>query len=262
MRRRDAPAGLEAPATLVERYSAADLALFTEDELKRLLPSGANEWSQVGKDLAWEILYRKEPALYERLIAGERLHPAIFDWLASSLGRAVEIGSGSGRLTIPLAARCGELVAVEPVAPMRDLLMERLDGQKIRNVQLVPGLFDSLPITDEWSDLTISCSSFTPHESHGGEAGLAEMERVTRSGGLVVIVWPGDTEWLRNHGFQTVIFEGELQVEFQSVQDAVELAEIFYPWAAARIRAERLQSVPYELLEMSPPNTLCWKKML
>lgn len=88
------------------------------------------------------------------------------------------------------------------------------------------------------------------------------MERVTRSDGLVVIVWPGDTEWLRNHGFQTVIFEGELQVEFQSVQDAVELAEIFYPWAAARIRAERLQSVPYELLEMSPPNTLCWKKML
>ena len=27
--------------------------------------------------LAWELLYRLEPELYERLIAGERLHPEI-----------------------------------------------------------------------------------------------------------------------------------------------------------------------------------------
>lgn len=260
LRRRDAPAGLEPPESLTARYSHSDLSLFTEHELERLLASKARESKEVVKNLAWEILYRKEPFLYERLIAGERLHPGIFEWLPSQMSRAVEIGPGTGRLTMQLAARCGSLLAIEPAAPMRRLLAERLDQRGIRNVRVTHGWFDQIPVPDGWCQLTISCSSFTPHETHGGERGLAEMERVTSPGGLIVIVGLRDTQWLHNHGFEMVRFEGALEVEFQSMEEAVELAEIFYPWAAPRIRAERMKSVPYDLLEMSPPNILSWKK--
>lgn len=262
VRRRDAAGGLEPPATLRSRYSPDDLSLLSEDELRRLLPSDAKSWDEVATALAWELLYRKEPALYERLIAGEKLHPEIFEWLPQSVSRAVDIGAGSGRLTLPLSQRCRELLAIEPASPMRELLGSRLENHRIHNVRVVTGFFDSLPVPDEWSELTISCSSFTTHESHGGEQGLEEMDRVTRRGGLVVIVWPVETDWLERHGFETVTFKGESEVEFTSVEEAVEVGEIFYPWAVSRIKAENMRSVPYDLLEMPPPNTLCWKEKL
>ena len=46
--------------------------------------------------------------------------------------------------------------------------------------------------------------ALTPAAGHGGEAGLAEMERVCRSGGRVVIVWPNEIGWLATHGYRYV----------------------------------------------------------
>ena len=31
--------------------------------------------------LAWELLYRLEPELYDRLVSAERLHPDVLGWL-------------------------------------------------------------------------------------------------------------------------------------------------------------------------------------
>ena len=44
--------------------------------------------------LAWELLYRLEPGLYERLANAERLHPDIMDWLPRCADRIVEVGAG------------------------------------------------------------------------------------------------------------------------------------------------------------------------
>src|SRR6478672_11118858 len=73
-----APAG--APRELRNRYTAADLAVFTGDEASRFIPQGDGD-PRGDMVLAWELLYRLEPGLYDRLASAERLHPGVVGWL-------------------------------------------------------------------------------------------------------------------------------------------------------------------------------------
>lgn len=258
--RTDNPAGLAPPPTLTARFDESDLALFTPQEMNRFFPDATLPWERLVNDVAWELLYRKEPELYERLVAPERLHEGIWEALPQHMGRVVEVGAGAGRLTIPLAARAEEVIAIEPAAPMRDLLMKRLaDHGLLDRVEVRDGFFDALPVSDGWADSVVACSTFTSHPSHGGEPGLAEAERVSQ--GSVIIVWPTDNTWLAEHGFRTIRCTGDVYVEFPSVEEAEFIAEIFYPWAVDTIRSMSLTKVPYDLLRMTPPDTLCWKTL-
>ena len=45
------------------------------------------------------------------------------------------------------------------------------------------------------------------------------------------------------------------------MQEAVELTEIFYPRAAAEVRAAARARVPYEVLGINPPRDLAFKVM-
>jgi hypothetical protein len=90
---------------LRHRYTHDDLGIFTPDEEARFVRRlDADPESDIG--LAFELLYRLEPDLYERLARAERLHPAILDWLPAHVRRVVEVGAGTGRLTTSLVGRC------------------------------------------------------------------------------------------------------------------------------------------------------------
>ena len=62
------------------RYTTADLGVLTRDESRRFVPQGSGD-PQTDVTLAWELLYRLEPELYERLVSAERLHPGVLGWL-------------------------------------------------------------------------------------------------------------------------------------------------------------------------------------
>src|SRR6204780_3725490 len=47
------------------RYTAEDLAVLTRDEASRFTPDGGGD-PQTDETLAWELLYRLEPGLYDR----------------------------------------------------------------------------------------------------------------------------------------------------------------------------------------------------
>jgi SAM-dependent methyltransferase len=251
-----------APPELVRRYGPDDLAAFTDEERVRFLePLGDESWETVGPAVGWELLYRREPELYDRLVAGERLHPGILAWLPRRVSRAVEVGSGTGRLTLQLAPRCSRLTAVEPAAPMREVLTSRLRERGLGDrVDVVDGFFERLPVPDGGADLVISCSSFTVWPGHGSEAGLREMIRACRPGGLVVVVWADDPSWLVARGFQHVEFPGEMAVEFRDVAEALEMAHVFAPAAVGWIERTGSRQVPYEVLGTNPPRELCWRR--
>ncbi|MGH2690189.1 MAG: class I SAM-dependent methyltransferase [Actinomycetota bacterium] len=245
-----------ARSTLPQRYAAGDLAVFDEDERRRFLEPGA--LSETG--LAWELLYRLEPELYDRLVGAEALHPGILDWLPARPGRVVEVAPGTGRLTMHLARGCTELVAVEPAASLRALLEAKLRSAGCADrVRVVRGFFDALPVEDGWADLVVACSALTPQVAHGGDVGLAEMERCAAAGGRVVIVWPADAGWLAGKGYRHRTFRGEMHMSFPSLGDALALAEIFYPDAVPEIRRRGQADVPYEVLGMRAPRDLAWR---
>jgi SAM-dependent methyltransferase len=248
LRRSGSPAGLAPPQTLIDRFTDEDLKLMGAD----------GSWDI--NDVAWELLYRKEPALYHRLVSAEALNPLMIDWLPTDVGRGIEIGAGTGRLTVPLSQRCQSLLAIEPAPAARELLRDELGRASASNVEVLDGSFDALPAGDSDADLVVACSSFTPHPTHGGENGLAEMKRVARQGGLIVIVCPTDVGWLKERGFFHIQFEGEMFAEYASVEEALEIARIFYPWAVQTIEDQRLERVGYNVLRIKPPNDLCWKR--
>jgi SAM-dependent methyltransferase len=246
---------------LRSRYTPADVGVLTEAEARRFvgIPPGD---PRTDVTLAWELLYRLEPGLYDRLVSAERLHPGVLRWLPQHVDRIVEVAAGSGRLTLELVRRAREVVAIEPAGTLREILNQKLArADHGRRARVSAGFFDDLPVDDACADVVIACSALTPAAGHGGEAGLAEMERVCRPGGCVVIVWPNGVPWLAGRGYEYVSFEGQMFVEFTSVEEAVELTEIFYPGGVEEVRRHRWRRVPYEALGINPPRDLAFKRI-
>jgi SAM-dependent methyltransferase len=240
----------------MQRYTRGDLAVFSREEARRFLSDDADP--QTNPSLAWELLYRLEPDLYDRLVQAERLHPQLLEWFPPHLDRVVEVGSGTGRLTLALVGRSESLIAIEPAAPLRDRLLRKLPFDAV-NIRLIAGFLDALPVPDRSAETVTACSVLTPEPMHGGDAGLREMERVCTPGGRVVIVWPNHVEWLRGHGYRYLSFPGEMTMEFASLDEAVELASIFYPHAISEVRRRGERRVPYDVLGVNPPRDLCYK---
>jgi SAM-dependent methyltransferase len=212
--------------------------------------------------LAWELLYRLEPELYDRLVTAERLHGGVLDWLPKYVDRIVEVAAGTGRFTLELVGRARQVVAIEPAGPLRQILERKLDRADLEHrVEVTSGFFDDLPVADAFADLVVACSALTPAPGHGGEQGLAEMERVCRPGGTVVIVWPNAIPWLADHGYRYVSFDGEMEVEFASHEEASELSEIFFPAAVTEVVRRGSRRVPYEILGINPPRDLAFKEI-
>ena len=67
MKATEAPGCSAEAAPLRERYSASDLAVLSADELARFVGDGPAD-PRENAMLAWELLYRLEPELYDRLV--------------------------------------------------------------------------------------------------------------------------------------------------------------------------------------------------
>jgi SAM-dependent methyltransferase len=240
------------------RYTTADLGVFTAEEVRRFIPDGDGD-PRTDTVLAWELLYRLEPDLYDELATAERLHPGIVGWLPRSAERIVEVGAGAGRLTLDLVDRGREVVAIEPAVPLRQILERKLAGTGRASVRVLHGFFDDLPLPRGFADFVVACSAFTPASAHGGDPGLSEMERVCRPGGCVAIIWPNNLDWLTARGYQYVRFGGPMALEFPSHEKALELCEIFYPHAAEQVRVQHLRRVPFELVGINPPRDVAYK---
>jgi SAM-dependent methyltransferase len=220
----------------------------------------------------WELTYRKTPQLYEALTEGERMHPALFPMLEPWLrGRVVlDAGAGSGRATLECLRRGAERVyAVEPSPGLLRLL-----GEKARAVpgaeRIAPmrGRFDALPLADASVDTALSCSAFTSLPNQGGEAGLRELRRVTRAGGVIVIIWPRpeDYGWLAARGFRYVALPARdaMSVRYRSLAVALRVAHRFYAGNTAVLRhllRTRRPEAPYRLLGNNPPHDFCWLRV-
>lgn len=262
----EAPAWAEPPEAtrragreLRNRYTAADVCVLTPEEASRFAPRGDGD-PRSDATLAWELLYRLEPELYDRLARAERLHPGVLAWLPRDLDLIAEVGAGTGRLTLTLIDCARRVVAVEPAPPLRRILRRKLaaadHGDRAR---VTHGFFDRLPLPDDFADMVVACSAFTPAPEHGGEGGLAEMERVCRPGGRVAIIWPNHLEWLAARGYQYVSFPGAMSVEFDSHADAVEMTRIFFPGAEQAVRRLGRREVPFEVLGINPPRDVAFK---
>ena len=100
--------------------------------------------------------------------------------------RAVDVGSGTGLLALPLAHRVEHVWAVDISAGMTDYLRAKASSAGLGNLEAVVSSAVSLPLVDDAVDLVVSNYCF--HHLNDAEKHLAMLEawRVLRPGGRLV----------------------------------------------------------------------------
>lgn len=212
--------------------------------------------------LFWPLLYWHDPAGYEELVAGERVHPRLLEAVAIDGRTVCDVGAGAGRFTLHAARRAAAVIAVEEVPSLQRRLEDHLRDAGIDNVEVRRGSFTDLPLDDDSVDVAVACSSVTSQAPFGGEAAIDEMERVVRPGGELAVIWPDRPDWFRERGFVVVSAEGNDSVSFADPEAAERICRSYYSDEAARWVAEhRASAVPYSVLGVDPPNLACLREV-
>jgi ubiquinone/menaquinone biosynthesis C-methylase UbiE len=146
---------------------------------------------EYGRDAAE---YDRRWARYERASL-ELLRP----WVASAtLGRVLDVGCGTGNLLHLLAdagARVDAYAGLDPAPAMLRIAAEKLRAARIRGA-LAAAPVEALPFADGAFDTAVSAS--TLHDWTDPRAGMAEVRRVLRPGGtLLLLDWHRDPPSMR-----------------------------------------------------------------
>lgn len=196
-------------------------------------------------------IYRHEPEKYQRLVAAEDCMGELashLDELVTASSRIVDIGAGTGRLTVALCRPGIEIHGIDKEAAMLGVARSRLEACG-GDWQLSIADARSLPVATDWGDAAIAgwvFGHFTELHPDDWEVELrkaiAEMGRVVRSGGVQVIIdtlGTGTTEPRApnralaeyHHRLESLGFERSVlrtDYEFASVEESVELLDWFF----------------------------------
>ncbi len=99
---------------------------------------------------------------------------------------AVDIGAGTGLLTLPLAASVGRVWAIDISSSMCTYLRTKAASADLLNVEVAAASAVSLPLVDGSADLVVSNYCFHHLSDTDKEVALAEIFRVLRPGGRLV----------------------------------------------------------------------------
>jgi len=197
-------------------------------------------------------IYQSDGDRYEALIAREdyqgNILRAIEEILKTDGLDILDLGAGTGRLTLLLAARAGSIHSFDASTEMLRVCQERLVASGLSNWQVDVADHRQLPVTDQSADLAVSGWSVSYLAVWNQENGtaeldkwLVEMKRILRPGGTIILFESLGTgnetpmrlehvestyQWLDSHGFENKWIRTDYK--FESVEEAAELAGFFF----------------------------------
>lgn len=169
-----------------------ELARIPETELRAIDGGDPSAEERLLRAEFWTLVYHLEPERWDALARVEPVASELITQLPR-VQRAMDVGAGSGRLTMHLALRADVVAAIEPALGLAGMLRERMPG----HVHTIAAWAETMPVRDGWSQLTAACGVFGPDS-----AVLSELERVTGAGGVIVLINPEEPEWFEAHGWR------------------------------------------------------------
>jgi len=173
------------------------------------------------------------------------LAPAFADFAAvPSEGRVLDVGCGSGVLTEELARRVGadRVSGVDP-SPLLAACAERVPGAELKQ-----GWAEALPWPDDSFEAAIA--QLVIHFMEDPAAGVGEMARVTRPGGVVAgCSWDfsGGMEMLRVYWETARDLDHDLEGEYRSFGKLEELDALWHELGLEEVEAGPIEvSSDYE----------------
>jgi ubiquinone/menaquinone biosynthesis C-methylase UbiE len=129
---------------------------------------------------AWEAVASSDAFLSLRDRVCERAAPAPSD-------RVLDLGAGTGLITLALAPRVAEVIAVDIAPRMLERLQARAVADGIDNVTPIVSDLRTLPLADATITLAVSNYAFHHLEDADKELALSEVRRVLTPGGRLVV---------------------------------------------------------------------------
>jgi ubiquinone/menaquinone biosynthesis C-methylase UbiE len=197
-------------------------------------------------------IYQSEGDRYEALIAREDHQgniSRVIDEIIDVKGLEVlDLGAGTGRLTLLLAPRAKSIRAFDASAGMLRVCRERLVASGLSNWQVDVADHRQLPVPDHAADLVVSgwsVSYLAVWNQENGQAELDtwlnEMKRVLRKDGMLILfesLGTGNEEpirlehvestyqWLDANDFENKWIRTDYK--FESLEEAIELSRFFF----------------------------------
>jgi ubiquinone/menaquinone biosynthesis C-methylase UbiE len=214
-------------------------------------------------------IYQSEGDRYEALVSREdhqgNIQKAMDEIVHVDGLDVLDLGAGTGRLTLLLAPRVKSIRAFDVSAEMLRVCRERLMASGLSNWQVDVADHRQLPVQEHSVDLVVSGWSVSYlavwNQENGGpelDQWLTEMKRVLRKDGLIILFESLGTgnespirlehvkstyQWLDDNGFENKWIRTDYQ--FESVEEASDLAGFFFGADMAdRIREDRLVILP------------------
>jgi ubiquinone/menaquinone biosynthesis C-methylase UbiE len=197
-------------------------------------------------------IYQSEGDRYEALVSREDYQgniPRAIDEIINVDGLDVlDLGAGTGRLTLPLGRRAKSIRAFDASAEMLRVCRERLIASGLSNWEVNVADHRQLPVPDHSIDLAVSgwsVSYLAVWNQENGKSELdkwfIEMKRVLREGGVIILLESLGTgneqpvrlehvestyQWLDDNSFRNKWLRTDYQ--FASVEEAADLAGFFF----------------------------------
>jgi len=197
-------------------------------------------------------IYQSEGERYEALVSREDYQgniPRAIDEVIKVDGLDVlDLGAGTGRLTLILTSRAKSIHAFDVSAEMLRVCRERLIASGLSNWQMDVADHRNLPIEDHSVDLVVSGWSvsylavWNPEQPNQElDKWLIEMRRVLRKDGMIILFESLGTgnespirlehvestyQWLDTNGFQNKWIRTDYK--FESIEEAEDLSRFFF----------------------------------
>lgn len=135
----------------------------------------------------WNLGMAKSPETWDALPWSYWDPSAIYDRVELSGKVVLDVGAGTGQVTLRCAPYANLVWALEPVACLRRYIERKMDAAGFTNVRTLAGVLEAVPLPDDSVDAAIlSSGSF----GWNPEKELLELDRVTKPGGTILMLGP------------------------------------------------------------------------
>ena len=162
------------------------------------------------------LVYTKCPEAYDRL----EFHRWDFSGITSvtPLDDKIEldVGAGTGRVTLEAALTARQVFSVEPVTRLRKFIRDKAQEKGLHNVFVIDGFLHAIPLPDGFTDVLLTSHAL----GWDLENELKEFERVTKKGGYIIHC-PGTEESSGDTNFvHAGLVSSEWGYEFTSYRES------------------------------------------
>jgi ubiquinone/menaquinone biosynthesis C-methylase UbiE len=136
----------------------------------------------------WDILYRDYPEVYEAFseVMGRSRPAKDFAKMLHVKDKiVVDVASGTGRSTFPLARYARKVIGIEPEETMLKIARQTMKQNGIKNVVFRKGTSDRIPLPDRSVDIVVAVGSASFYNRENIERFVTESERILVDDGVI-----------------------------------------------------------------------------